>query len=67
MNKMVRITDFLTEREIVLAQKLKDARKICEQIVKPSINRINQKLGQENDPMYISYMIEYVISIAKPE
>lgn len=63
--KMVRVTDFLTDREIRLARELKDARKICELIIKPSINRINKKLGQQNDPMFLSYLVEYVIGLTK--
>lgn len=61
----VTLKDFLTDREIRLAQELKEARKICEQIIKPSINRINKSLGQKNDPMYLAYMIEYIISLSK--
>jgi hypothetical protein len=65
MSKRIAITDFLTEREIRRAQELKDARRICEEIIKPSIGRINRALGQENDPMYLAYMVEYVISLIK--
>jgi len=65
MNKRMAITDFLTEREIRKAQELKDARRICEEIIKPSIARINKSLGQKNDPMYLAYAVEYVISLIK--
>lgn len=29
-------------------------------IVKPNMERINEMLGQENDPDYIAYAIEYL-------
>lgn len=61
--KMVSVTDFLTSEEIKRAMELKTAKLIREQIVEPNIKRINVKLGQENDPMYLSYMIEYILSV----
>ena len=36
------------------------AKEICEKIVKPNMARVNTKLGQENDPTYLAYMVEYV-------
>jgi len=65
MNRRVYITDFLTEREIKQAQELKTARRIHDEIIKPSINRINKDLGQKNDPMYLAYVVEYVIGLSK--
>lgn len=63
--KKVSITDFLTPREIARARQLKDARRICDEIIRPSIHRINKDLGQENDPMYLAYVVEYVISLSE--
>ena len=65
MPKQVTIQDFLTDREIRRALELRDARRICEEIIKPSIARINRALGQENDPMYLAYVVEYAISLIK--
>ena len=74
---MRRITlgDFLTDGEINKCVKLwKEfqktnaygyAQKVCEEVVKPNIERINKSLEQENDPMYLAYMIEYVMYAAK--
>lgn len=42
--------------------KLKEAKSICDQVIQPNIERINKAIGQENDPMYLSYMCEYVVS-----
>ena len=57
------ITDFLTDAQIKKACKLKDAKKICEEIIRPNMTTINAKLGQENDAMYLSYMVAYIVSL----
>lgn len=59
--KQATLKDFLTDREIRRAIELRNARAICEEIIKPSIARINRALGQENDPMYLAYAVEYAI------
>jgi hypothetical protein len=64
--KKITLLDFLTHEEIEHARKLKNAREIKRKIVDPNLRRINAALGQQNDAMYLSYMIEYVVSIAKP-
>jgi hypothetical protein len=73
-NKSVRLNDFLTEQEIMLAaqmwrgQWLEDgktfAQRVCDKIIKPNMQRINRALGQENDPMYLAYCVEYVLGLA---
>lgn len=60
--KMISLKDFLTDREIRRAIELRNARDICEEIIKPSMARINRDLNQENDPMYIAYAVEYAIT-----
>lgn len=57
------LKDFLTDDEIKQAQQLKKAKDICRVIIQPNIARINTQLGQENDEMYLAYMVEYVVSI----
>lgn len=72
--KHVTITDFLTEDEINIALQLFNdpkrsrpyAEVVCEQITRPNLERINKALGQENDPKYLAYMIEYVMTQVKP-
>lgn len=66
--KTVAVTSFLTKQELyqaaTLAQSTKNgklASTICEKIIKPNIERINHKLGQENDPMYLAYVVEYTL------
>ena len=63
MTKHIKISDFLNSRQIRLAQKLKHADLIYEQITLPNIKSINQKLGQENDPRYLAYAIEYAVNM----
>jgi hypothetical protein len=69
--KTATIHDFLTDAEIVEAIKLYAtaesgtyARLVDEQIITPNIERINKALGQENDPRYLAYAVEYVLSQA---
>ena len=54
--------EMLTEAEILLAVKLNDRQKIRDQIIKPNIDRINETLGQENDPDYLAYAVAYALS-----
>lgn len=56
------LSKFLTSSELETCWNLKQARLICEQVIKPNLARINQALGQENDPMYLAYAVEYAIS-----
>lgn len=37
------------------------ATKCCMEIITPNIAAINKKLGQENDPMFLAYAVEYVL------
>ena len=64
--KRVTLLDFLTHEELEEARKLQVAREIRNKIIDPNIERINRALGQKNDPMYLAYMVEYVIGLTKP-
>lgn len=61
--RRVQLSDFLTESQIKAASTLSTAKRICEQVIVPNLTEINRKLGQENDPMYLAYMCEYVLTI----
>lgn len=68
MAKAVTIADFLTGAQvrqcIALYKECKGrgfAQLCCDQIIKPNIAEINVKLGQENDPKYLAYAVEYVM------
>lgn len=70
----VTIDAFLTPQELRLAQEIHrscKARKLVsaapeirDRIIQPAIDRINASLGQENDPMYLAYCVEYVLDRA---
>lgn len=63
--KKVTLLDFLTPAEIEEARKLKSASEIKRKIIDPNLRRINAALGQQNDAMYLAYMVEYALSMLK--
>jgi hypothetical protein len=63
--KKVTLLDFLTPAEIEEARKMKSASEIKRKIIDPNLRRINAALGQQNDPMYLAYMVEYVLTALK--
>jgi len=68
--KSITLTDFLTSDQIKQAEtifnsSISPSRDICEKVIKPNIEEINRKLGQENDPSYLAYACEYVLSKTK--
>lgn len=67
--KHVTLSQFLTEEEIRQAMVLYNyceagtfAKRCCDEIIKPVMARINLALGQENDPMYLAYAVEYAMT-----
>ena len=58
----VTLGDFLTDAELLQAISLADRRQIRDLIIQPNIERINQALGQENDPDYLSYAVVYSLT-----
>jgi len=71
---MISIDQYLTSDQIKKALEIYNvckrdmrppAKRICDEIIKPSIQTINLKLGQENDPMYLSYAVEHVFNEMK--
>jgi hypothetical protein len=64
MTRQVRLQDFLTPDEIRRAREVQTAKRICDEIIKPQMHRINEALGQDNDPLYLAYSVEYVIGRA---
>ncbi len=65
--RKVTIGEFLTEEQIKQAVAIfaanpsTPARELCDRLIRPNLKEINRKLGQENDPMYLAYAVEYVI------
>jgi hypothetical protein len=69
--KQISLPDFLTSKQIQqviemhqLASPGTFAKNVAEKIIQPNIAEINRKLGQENDPLYLAYVCEYVLSKA---
>jgi hypothetical protein len=69
--KEVTLPDFLTQQQIDHALQLYSAnqgkerhRVIRDSVIAPAMEEINRKLGQENDPDYLTYMVEYVFGAA---
>lgn len=67
-NKRISLHDFLTDVEIRKAMDLYQQdrdnfhRRCLEEIIKPNMDRINAALGQENDPGFLAYAVEYVMT-----
>jgi hypothetical protein len=68
------ISDLFTAEEIDRAFAMYESakpgtfnKKVTDEIVRPALERINAKTGQENDPSYLGYMLEYVFSQAEPK
>ena len=43
------------------------AKALCEQVTKDSLQTINWRTGQENDPMYLAYALEHALTQADPD
>lgn len=65
MSKTMTLQDFLTHAEIDKAVRLGDRVKVRDQIIAPNMARINAQLGQENDPDYLAFAVEYIMKKAK--
>ena len=69
--KITTLGDFLTGEEYELAGRMwKEsehdyASRIAKRIIEPNIARINAELGQENSPMYLAYVAEYIMKTAR--
>ena len=62
--RLIKLSDFLTTRELRRIIFLRTAKAIHDEIIQPNIERIDKALGQKNDPMYLAYLCEYVLSQA---
>lgn len=68
MVKTLHLGSILTNKEMKEALKLykkaethQFAERCAAEIIRPIIERINKDLGQENDPLYLAYCVEYAI------
>lgn len=71
--KHVTLQDFLTDAQIeecvAIARESNPsgsslARRISERVIAPNLAEINRKLGQENHPGYLGYLVEYALTKA---
>jgi hypothetical protein len=59
--KTMSVGEIFSQSDLVRAQELyPDARAICEQVIRPQLEEINRRVGQENDPMYLAYALVYL-------
>lgn len=73
MTQQMILSDFLTEHEIRQVARIYHSTKnvggtaaqIEIEIIEPNIDRINKKLGRENNPLYLAYACEYVMMRTK--
>jgi len=68
MVKTITVGEILNPKEMKEALKLykiaerhKFAERCAAEIIRPAIKRINKNTGQENDPMYLAYCVEFSI------
>ena len=60
--KTISIGDMLTDEQIQRCGALYPSReRIRDEVILPNMAEINRRLGQENDPDYLSYAIVYVL------
>lgn len=70
MERTVSIKDFLSTvqiRKAIAIYKRKPAnlhKELLEQIILPNMAEINRKLGQENNPDYMAYAVEFALNEA---
>jgi len=65
--KQVTLSQFLTGTQIAEAlaiwrRSMTPAKEIAEKVMTPNMAAINLKLGQENDPLFLAYMVEAVFN-----
>jgi len=64
--KTIRLSDMLTDEQIQQCAALYPNReRIRDEVVKPNMAELDRRLGQENDPDYLSYTIVYVLGEAQ--
>jgi hypothetical protein len=68
----VRLGTIFTDEEIVQAWELFKCctaatvtNRLVEEFIQPRMERINNTLGQPNDPRYIAYVMQYVFMTAR--
>ncbi|RDJ35099.1 MAG: hypothetical protein DWQ19_09705 [Crenarchaeota archaeon] len=66
--KDITINDFLSVPQIKAAWKIYQespmgfARKCADEVIGPNIKKINKRLGQQNDPLFLAYLCEHAFN-----
>ena len=63
--RTIQVSDYFSDFQLKLASKCENVTEICEKVVKPHLAEINRINGQENDPKYWAYALQYVLSQVK--
>ena len=59
----MKISDFLTKTQVNQAIKIgANHKRLLNEIVLPNVAQINKRLGQENNPGFIAYVLEYALA-----
>lgn len=56
------IGDLFTKEMVLAASRCKSTEEIKQKVVIPNMATINKATGQVNDPGYMTYLLEYVLS-----
>ena len=60
--KTVKLGDMLTDAQLERCRVLyPDRKRIRDEVIRPDMAEINRRLGQENDPDYLSFAIVHAI------
>lgn len=61
--KTVAIKDFMTNDMMALAVRIgPDVRRLEAEVIRPNMAEIDRKLGQENDPTFMAYMLVWAMN-----
>lgn len=69
MTKTTTLGSFLTDEQInqaiqIVKTESTPHKRLLEEVIKPNMEEIDRKIGQENDAGYIAYAVEHVLSQA---
>ena len=60
--KTITIGDLFTKEMIQAASQCKNTDEIKQKVIIPNMRTINKATGQDNDPGYMTYLMEYALS-----
>ena len=60
--KEISLGEVFTEKMVEEASKCKDVTEIQKRVIEPNMARINRVTGQENDPRYWAYAMQFALN-----